>query len=369
MKIAILTQPLGNNYGGILQNFALQTVLRRMGHQPVTLKTPVPDARYTPFRLVLSCCKRALKKYLFRDPSIVFVNPLTQHDKGVKNAVAHRRFVEKYIDTEAVTLPLTSEFCHMHNFDAYVVGSDQVWRPRYNQYLQNFYLDFTQEEDVRRIAYAASFGVDEWEATALMTTQLQELAHGFDAVSVREVSGVELCRQYLGIDAEWVIDPTMLLSAEDYLQLVDVESHKGEPSYIGVYLLDLTKEKVAAIESLSRMLSLPIKYIGRMTQREYPSIESWLDGIVGAEYVVTDSFHGTVFSIIFKKRFLAVGNSARGNARFESLLSKFGLLERLATIDAVDCSRLVAMIDYKMVEELLELEQTKAIDFLNKTLK
>ena len=369
MKIAILTQPLCNNYGGILQNYAMQTVLQRLGHEPVTLHMAPPEAKYSRVRLLLSCCKRFLKKYFWGDPAIVFVNPLKQHRKAIDNAVEHRRFIEKYITTESVELPLTVEFASTHDFGVYLVGSDQVWRPRYNTHLQNFYLDFTQGYDVRRIAYAASFGVDNWEADENTTTQIRLLAQNFDGISVREESGVELCRKYLGVEAQWVLDPTMLLSVEDYLELVKAEQKSANVPYIGAYLLDLTKEKLAAVERLSRELSLPIRYLGRMTRREYPSIESWLAGIANAEYVVTDSFHGTVFSIIFRKQFLSVYNLGRGNARFESLLSKFDLCDRLVAIDAVNKNKISDRIDYSTISEKLSEEQDKATRFIDKILK
>ncbi len=368
MKIAILTQPLCNNYGGILQNYALQTVLRRMGHQPVTLNTSTPKASYTPHRLVLSCCKRWLKKYIYSDPSILFVNPLKQSRKAVELATEHKRFMEQHIAVEQVELPLMPDFCKAHDYEAYVVGSDQVWRPRYNRQLANFYLDFTQGANVRRIAYAASFGVDEWEATEPMTERLKTLAQSFDAISVREQSGVALCDKYLHSLATWVLDPTMLLTAGDYKDLA--EKHNGkkvaQQEYIAAYILDINKQKETQLAQLSQQTRLPIRYIGRMTTTDYPSIESWLNGIANAKYVVTDSFHGTLFSIIFRKQFLAIGNLARGNARFESLLSMFGLEGRMT--DIISADQLVADIDYVAVDAILSAEQNRAIEFLNKAL-
>ena len=145
---------------------------------------------------------------------------------------------------------------------------------------------------------------------------------------------------------------------------MDAGQRKEEKPYIGVYLLDLTKEKVAAVERLARKLSLDVKYLGRMTRKEYPSVESWLAGIANAECVVTDSFHGTVFSIIFKKQFLTIGNYARGNARFESLLSMFDLMGRLVAVEDVEREKMVKLIDYNSVGETIIAAQNRAIQFI-----
>ena len=370
MRIAILTQPLCNNYGGILQNFALQTILRRLGHEVVTLNTPVPEIRYSKIRLLLSCVKRLLRKCIYKDPSIVYINPQRQHNKSIANSLEHKRFIDTYISSMMVEMPITSEFCRLHQFNAYVVGSDQVWRPRYNQHLQNFYLDFTANIDVKRIAYAASFGVDSWELESQETERIKMLAQRFDAISVREASGVDLCDKYLGVSAKWVLDPTMLLEAEDYLRLSKavVKDKDHSQPYIGVYVLDINRPFVEKMEQLSAQIGLPIKYLGRMTTNAYPSIEEWLEGISNAEYVVTDSFHGTVFSIIFNKRFLSVGNTARGNARFESLLSMFDLKSRLVSLPGVGSAALSANIDYDKVNEILLRHRLDAFSFWEKNL-
>lgn len=371
MKIAILTQPLCNNYGGTLQNFALQTVLRRLGHDVVTLNTPTPPVHYSTLRLLLSSCKRFLRKYIYKDPSIVYINPLRQHNKSIANSGEHKRFIDTHINSIMVELPLMPEFCQLHQFDAYVVGSDQVWRPRYNRCLQNFYLDFTSAVNVRRIAYAASFGVDSWEADEQMTTQIKALAQRFDAISVREASGVDLCDKFLGVPAKWVLDPTMLLNAEGYLSLVNtiVKDKDSSQPYVGVYVLDINRPFVEKMEQLSAQTGLPIKYLGRMTKTSYTSIEEWLDGIANAEYVITDSFHGTVFSIIFNKRFLSVGNTARGNARFDSLLSMFDLRNRFVSLSDVTPTMLSAGIDYEKVNDILLRQRIEAFSFLKENIK
>ena len=107
--------------------------------------------------------------------------------------------------------PITIDPDEQFHFDAFVVGSDQVWRPRYNAYIPNLFLDFTEGMSVKRIAYAASFGTDQWEFSAEQTTISSFLAKKFDIVSVREASGIQLCKQNLGVDAIQVLDPSLLL--------------------------------------------------------------------------------------------------------------------------------------------------------------
>ena len=103
-----------------------------------------------------------------------------------------------------------------YEYDAYVVGSDQVWRPNYNPFMKAMFLGITEREDVKRIAYAASFGTSKWEFSPQMTSECAVLAKKFDMITVREKSGVDLCREYFGVEATWVLDPTMLLNREDY---------------------------------------------------------------------------------------------------------------------------------------------------------
>ena len=131
-----------------------------------------------------------------------------------------------------------------------------MWRPCYSYYLPNYFLDFTMGDKVKRIAYAASFGTSEWEFTAEQTEQCAALAKSFDAISIREDSGVELCSKYLGVNAVCLLDPTLLLRKEDYVYLVEKEQVTAFDSKLMTYVLDQSEEKQRIIQELSYKLGL-----------------------------------------------------------------------------------------------------------------
>lgn len=335
MKVAILTQPLGHNYGGLLQAYALQTYLKKLGCEVETLDRRTADAgRISAKRYVINIAKLLLGR--------IKSLPTASREAWVLKALAD--FREKRLDMSPKILSEQEirGYYRQRNFDAFVVGSDQVWRPRYSPSILNFYLNFLDDikSPAKRIAYAASFGVDEWEYSDVETEQCKKLAQKFDAISVREWSAVELCRDNLGVAAQWLIDPTLLLEPEDYDPLIAEGEECLDTDYVLSYVLDPAPEKRIIADSVGQSvgtgvfsikpeLSITQVRVKDTSKCRYPSIESWLQAFYNARFVVTDSFHGTVFSILFNKPFIAIGNSARGMARFESLLSQFGLSERL----------------------------------------
>ena len=191
----------------------------------------------------------------------------------------------------------------------------------------------------------------------------------FDAVSVREASGVTLCKQYLDIDAVHLLDPTMLLSADDYRDVVKKSEIKcREKGGVLVYVLDMTAEKQNFIEEFCKQKELQAFYVGKEVDCVLPSIESWLDGFDAADYVITDSFHGSVFSIIFNKPFISIGNKARGLSRFNSLLSIFNLEDRLVDLDESVEMPSMPDTDWSKVNAIMKEWQEKSINFLKTNL-
>jgi uncharacterized protein YqgQ len=334
MKIAIMTQPLGKNYGGIMQAWALQQVLKRMGHEVVTIdrQPDQPSMAYKAARLAYRAGMKAIGK---RKAPINF-------EKHLPTILQHTRsFIDQHI---TMSEPLYStqqlrDHFDRENYDAVIVGSDQTWRPKYSPNIYNFYLDFLEDKEILRIAYASSFGVDEWEYTEEQTKRCAELAKKFDAISVREDSGIELCRKYLGVEATHVLDPTLLLDKEDYLQLIGPERLKAQPEGVYTYFLDKTSNKLALAQQASDELgelvySCQAEYSIGSEQAEIdkcvmPDIRDWLAGFANAKYVITDSFHGMVFSIIHEKLFSIVINKSRGMSRFDSLAKLSGTNQNL----------------------------------------
>lgn len=376
MKIAILTQPLGHNYGGLLQAFALQKYLKDQGHDVETLDRRAPEQ---PLQAAREYCINTAKFLLGRIGTVPTSDKLGMMYQQL----------EAFRDRNLTLSPrITSEqalrdYYRSLPFDAFVVGSDQVWRPRYSPALSNYFLDFLDDIDrpARRLSYAASFGVDEWEFTPEATARCRELLARFDAVSVREESGVALCEQYLGRSAEYVPDPTFLLERADYETLIGSHSGPDNRGQVLSYVLDTQPSKqqivTRVVDSLgSKSFTVkPQKSLmevrrANFDECRYPGVDTWLQGFRDASFVVTDSFHGTVFSILFNKPFIAVGNRTRGLSRFHSLLSQFGLQERLVeNADDITPERLQTDIAWESVNRIRQQQQALGRQFLNDNLK
>lgn len=320
MKIGIITQPLHSNYGGFLQNYALQQVLKGMGHEVWT----IDYGKFTWINWLDNAWRVLAHKMLGHKAHFAITPP-----EKDKIEAPLRRFAEKNIQ---LTVPRCKRFnkkvIRKYGFDALIVGSDQVWRPMYNCYIEDCFLSFVSQMNLKRVAYAASFGTDKWEFTQQQTEQCAVLAKKFDGISVREKSGITLCNQYLGVNAIQVLDPTLLMKFQDYINLCSHIS-KREP-FVFAYILDENEEKLKSIADFAERRGLPyfIKGAGN-TVSDNDTIELWLSCFRDAAFVVTDSFHGTAFSIIFNKDFYVFGNEKRGNSRFDSLLETFNLKDRM----------------------------------------
>ena len=335
MKISILTLPLHANYGGIIQAYALQTTLERMGHEVSVISRPL---RLHPGKLAcIKYVKRFIWKYLLHRNQFVFLEE--RYNRRQKLIETNTKiFIEQNINLK--NIQNLSEL-KKEEFDAIVVGSDQVWRPVYfcgmfKSKLENAYLEFAKDWDIKRVAYAPSFGTDEWEYDKNQTAACSQLIQQFDAVSVREESGVEFCKRYLKREGvEWVLDPTMLLEKEDYENLIPQGLHAdGDLMY---YVLEETAEIIDLISKIAKKYTLkPFQTNANVVDASsleevypQPPVEQWLVGFRDAKVVITDSFHACVFSILFHKPFVVIGNKGRGYSRFESLLKRFGLENRL----------------------------------------
>ena len=369
MKIAILTLPLHTNYGGILQAYALQTVLERMGHEACLIEERRKPLRLPLWRASLAYGKRILKNLTGHSCPIFYEQKINRETPIVSQYT--ERFIEKYLKRRIVE---TFSDVKETDFDAIVVGSDQIWRPKYFHGREHAYLDFTAGWQLKRLAYAASFGTDEWEYTLNQAKRCGELLRQFDAVSVREDSGVNLCRTYFGVEAQHVLDPTMLLSVNDYIRLFKEAGTPASKGDLLCYILDETPEKEALINRVAKEKHLkPFRvnsragiYNAPLRERIQPPVEQWLRGFYDADFVITDSFHACVFSIIFNKPFLVVGNTKRGMTRFESLLGMFGFEDRLIiqgsmppfSVLGYNYSKANAMLEPLLVRSMKFLENT-----------
>ena len=262
-----------------------------------------------------------------------------------------------------------SDFISLNkDFDTFIVGSDQVWRAKYTQPdTSKYYFDFV-DDNKTKIAYAASFGVDFWEGNEELTKKIKPLAQRFDYVSVREESGINICKDIFGIEAVCVLDPTLMIDKKDYEPILNDwkdKSHKNK-KYIAHMLLDDNFELREESNNIGKYLKSEINHIKGKDRKIlgktitfYNKVSQWLTYLKDAELVITDSFHCTVFSLIFNKKFVVVANPERGTARLENLLGIVGLKNRFFTNikDVLKSGILDQEIDYIEVERKLNIHR------------
>ena len=370
MKIGILTHPLRTNYGGILQNYALQYVLRSLGYSVETINW---QENKSVIYIVISYVYRLFAHYVLRKkhiPTDMFLNVTNKQFLYISSNI--QTFIKEYIklSKQISSLKKIGEV-NGFSYDAIIVGSDQVWL---QQYAPTMYLDFVKDENVLKIAYAASFGQDRWTYDNHKTEVCSRLAKKFNAISVRENSAVYLCEKKLGVSAIQVLDPTLLLNSEIYSSLISKQ--EIVKSYLMTYILDANVHKENIINCVSKLLKIPEcsirenkqtwKLFGDNSHLVIKPIEKWLQGFRDCEFVVTDSFHGVAFSIIFNKQFIDIGNRKRGLDRFQSILKQFNLLDRLVdeNTDIDNYLKNLKVIDYDKVNKQKEILQEQSMQFL-----
>lgn len=365
-KIGILTFHRKSNYGAVLQAFALYTAIKRLGFEPIILNRSSHFFDKVKDFGVVGAARNTVSLWI-RD--LLFAREFSRFRRCMLPNTTSFLFGTRSLSKAS------------KNLDAVVVGSDQVWRLSYARNLiRSYFLDFVPE-NVKRISYAASFGIDYFEGDSDCVDQLGKLLKKFDAVSVREDVGTRICMEKFGVRANHVLDPTFLLEEKVYVDLAK-DCTTPEQPYIAQFFLDdsnFKREVGSRIKSVTKANGIAIlnpkdrfslrKVFSRGRSYNYPSIETWLSGISNSSFVVTDSFHGVVFSIIFKKQFVCILNDERGNTRIESLLDMLGI--RGNTIDK-SISKVEDFtpieIDYKEVWSILDKQREASLVFLKNAL-
>lgn len=359
MKIGIITHPFHFNYGGILQNYALQQILKKMGHNPVTYRLSIIPGVNKWLYVNLKIC---IKKILGH--KIKFIE---SPDKIKKRLSGFEKFISKNIVcTKPEKGDIPAKFISDYKLDAIIVGSDQVWRPKYVRNIYNMYLDFAIKSDIKKISYAASFGTDKWEYNAEQEIKCKELIKSFYRVSVREEGALSLCKEKLGIEASLVLDPTLLLERIEYEKLCLAPSITTP--YLLVFLLDKNERKLSIANTIAHELNLrPIIVNTGNDIQENDLIENWLTLYKNSSNVITDSFHGTVFSIIFNKPFLTFHNEKRGNSRIDNILKLANITNCLISEESKNIG--FPEIDWDKVNDRISDYRVKSIEFLSDALK
>ena len=344
MKIGILTHPLHSNYGGILQCYALNTYLRKLGHDTVVIRR-VPNKQFF--------LKRWLK-YILRIIGVSRFRIKQTDNKSINLS----RFVNSYIEytTPVDSMRKMKSICRKYNLDSVVVGSDQVWREDFAMnYGYNYFLDFVPK-NVVKLSYAASFGLSEWHYNSAQTCRINELLLEFRGISVRELDGVRLCQDYLNLSPSLLIDPTLLLDKVDYEKISS--RRLIDEKYVLVYWLG---DRSCIADTISKYQEDGYKVVDIQLRSNsiLPSIGDWLSYIQFADFVITDSFHGCVFSLIFKKNFCIHSNDLGGNGRLTSLFT---------LLDIKETGNLIQP-DYDKIADILTELRCRSYYFLNITLK
>lgn len=374
MKIGILTHPLDYNYGCLLQAFALQKTIKSMGHEVVTIDR-FSDPRVAFFSQFKNWMKRIAAHYIKGKNVRICWNPNLTMDMKRTLFSQTQKFVDRNITNTGIVFPSDLERIDKeYQFDAYVVGSDQVWLPNFSL---NCFLDFVHRDNVKRIFYAASTGSTSFADIPSIAMKCKNLSRKFSGISVREDSLLPVVKKALGREAIQVLDPTLLLDAKDYLAAC-VENEDDSP-IIFTYILDKTYDKQVLVGKVQKELQLPI--VAGSVEKDYergknmdinkciyPSVDHWILNMARAKFVVTDSFHGTCMAITFRKPFVVVGNKARGLNRFLSVLRLFNLENRLITDSTQFSSSFFSQLNNDSISELLEKKRKEAIEYIERNI-
>jgi polysaccharide pyruvyl transferase WcaK-like protein len=365
-KIGLFTMPLTTNYGGIIQLVALQDYLISQSYDTILINRRYPESKIKRVltKLVESRLLFDIKHILLRKKMASLINDFKKQNI--------KKTTPAFYDDETLKKAVVNL-----NLDAVIVGSDQVWRMDYMKGLyKNAFLNFITDTKTKKIAYAASFGKDNWTEKNLIEG-VKQLLSDFDAVSVREDTGVTICQDEFKLkDVSHVVDPTLLVEPTYYNKYL--KDSKSNGAGIFTYVLDNNEFRDIVISKISKSLDLPVHKINvdkdfdklsKIKNYKLPSMEEWLKGFKEADFVITDSFHGTIFSIIFNKPFITVVNEKRGATRFTSFLKLLKLEQRLIYDGRNnDLNVWEQAIDYNEVNALLSKQREFSRSFLNTAL-
>ena len=323
------------NYGGLIQRYALYMFLKKNG-------------------------------YNFKVFKLAHMQKFGVEAGDRTNLV---RFADKYLDEE-VFHPLLGGF-----YPSYIVGSDQVWRDWYGgswSKFKIFFLGFVKNRKAIKIAYAASFGADDLASAGINTrnrTNIRKYIRRFRHISVREKSAVKLVSQ-LGGEADVCLDPTLLLTAKDYRSLLGDYDSPVEASgkkTLFTYILDESTLKSSVTQSTKKALHADVVALNPNDGTKLPTMEHWIAQFSESHFVIPDSFHGVVFSIIHNKPFIVFGNKKRGLARIVDLLKPLGLMYRIINESSskdFEAEKYLQAIDWHEVNKRLSAMRTASAEWL-----
>ena len=376
MRIAVVTFfQSQNNYGQILQCYALQQALRKLGHRPYLIRYGFHQQFFHWLKIKNFLTIQGLRATYHQFKGVI------RHGKEASGR-GFDEFRKKHLTKSLRTYNSLAELQHCPPpADCYITGSDQVWAQLLSKDDNRvFFLDFGPKR-TNRLSYAASFALDDYPAD--LKGKLAEQLVRFDAISVRERTGVDICKS-VGFDATLALDPTLLLTADDYRKLIEKPSLSH---YCFVYQVNVASKEELWWDDFSdynrkhglssvATFANPIYDVNMEfldgADYIYPSIGGWLGYLSEAEYVLTSSFHGVVFSLLFHKPFvvcLRKESMFAGNDRVTTLLDALDLSDRIMSVDRRTEEIMPQPIDWGKVDSVLNQKRGDSFNFLRKNLR
>ena len=354
-KTGVLTFHDYDNYGAILQSYALQKKLLELGLDAELIDYSCPYIRY-PFRFI-NLRKKGLLNYLYGVIGYICYMPRR------RRCNRFRMYMNYSPSVKRKELPAFSE-----KYDILIAGSDQLWDCSHTNFDTTYFLDFAPKA-VRKISYAVSTG--EHLLPEEYTEQYVALLKNFDSILMREVYGADFVEELTGKRPECACDPTLLLTREEWTKAAGKKRIKG--NYILVYQLGINPKLVSFASDLSKRTGLPVHYIpfplvgiSRGHLHLFAGPDDWMALIRDADYVISDSFHGVVFSIIFHRKFYTIVEGQHKNRRVSELLEQLGLENRILDLNGGE--EYPDDIDFAACDEKLDEIRKTSMERLKKAL-
>lgn len=356
-KIGIITYHRAINYGALLQVYALQKKVKELGAKCVVLdyRNKRLENRHKKRRLSDCNNMKDIMKFL-----LLSKNQNAKHEK-------FRKFARKYFVLSNPLYSVDDLIKIQDEYDKFIAGSDQVWNHKINGMDTTYFLDFVSDRS-KKTSYAASFGV-----SCIPSEFKQKYSHllkEFDLLSIREKQGADIIKELLSKEVQVVLDPTLLVTKEEWYNLAE-ETNSNKSKYILVYAFGGSKYIKDFAENISKETGYKIIWLSNTYKRRISikykksaGPEEFLGLFKNAEYIITNSFHGTAFSINFNKQFFTemLPETKGVNSRLEDILELFGLEDR--KLDGCDANVIHKRIDYHEVNRKLEAERKKSIALL-----
>lgn len=366
-KIGILTFHSVLNYGGMLQAYALNKYLNKNGFDTYTIDYDSPDVT-NEYKLIYTDIKRLGIKKCTKGNIRKILNLRTNY----KRKKEFKKFKNTYIKmTERLKnkKDIIDEL-NQGKYDYIITGSDQVWNKQLTGTSEEIYLlDMKLKESVKKVSYAASIGNDKISEEELK--KIDTILNDYTYISVRENTLNEKLKEISNKKISTVLDPTLLLSDKEWKEIMCKD--RVEEKYICVYMLQRNDRIIEVVNNISKFLNLKVIhfddkkiYQNELTNYYEAGPDKFISIINNAEFVITNSFHGMVFSILLEKQFVAIPHTTRSSRQY-NLLQSLKLSDRMIGNEKKDYQRYInEKIDYKEVKNKLEELKEGTIEFLRK---